>query len=44
MRNASGQQGADSAVKIKGREKIKAIRNTSNKIYGEHIRQFLHKR
>ena len=37
MRNVSGQ------VKMSGSEKIKAIMNTGNKIFGKHIRQFLHK-
>ena len=40
MRNASGQQTAASKVKMSGSEKI-ANRNTSNKIFGEHIRYFL---
>ena len=35
MRNASGQ------VKMSGSEKIKANMNTGNKIFGNHIRQFL---
>ena len=35
---------AASKTKMSGSEKkIKANRNTSNKIVGEHIRQFLHK-
>ena len=38
MRNASGQQGENER---QGR--VKTNRNTSNKIFGEHIRQFLHK-
>ena len=37
MRNASGQ------MKMSGSEKIKANMNTGNKIFGKHIRQFLHK-
>ena len=37
MRNASSQ------VKMSGSEKIKVIMNTGNKIFGEHIWQFLHK-
>ena len=37
MRNASGQ------VKMSGSEKIKENMNTGNKIFGNHIRQFLHK-
>ena len=40
MRNASGQQTAASKVKMSGSEKI-ANRNTSNKIFGEHIRYFI---
>ena len=43
MRNASGQQRADSKVKMSGSEKIKGNMNTRNKICGNHIRQFLHK-
>ena len=43
MRNASGQQGAGSKVKMSGSEKIKANMNTGNKIFGKLIRQFLHK-
>ena len=35
MRNASGQQGEASKVKMSGSEKKKANRNTSNKIFGE---------
>ena len=37
MRNASGE------VKMSGSERIKANMNTGNKIFGKHIRQFLHK-
>ena len=37
MRNASGK------VKMSGSEKIKTNMNTENKIFGKHIRQFLHK-
>ena len=37
MRNASGQ------VNMSGSEKMKANMNTGNKIFGKHIRQFLHK-
>ena len=37
MRNVSGQ------VKMSGGEKITANMNTGNKIFGKHIRQFLHK-
>ena len=37
MRNASGWQGEASKVKMSGSEKKKANRNTSNKIFGEHI-------
>ena len=37
MRNVSGQ------VKMNGSEKIKANMNTGNKIFGKHMRQFLHK-
>ena len=37
MRNVSGQ------VKMSGSEKIKANMNTGNKIFGKHMRQFLHK-
>ena len=44
MRNASGQQRADSKVKMSGSEKIKANMNTRNKIFGNHIRQFPHKK
>ena len=40
MRNASGHQTAASKVKMSGSEKI-ANRNTSNKIFDEHIRYFL---
>ena len=43
VRNASGQQGATSKVKMSGSEKIKANMNTGKKIFGKHIRQFLHK-
>ena len=32
---------AASKVKMSGSEKIKSERNTSNKIFGEYIRQFL---
>ena len=39
-RNASGQQRAVSKMKISGSEKIKAIKNTSNKGFCKHIRQF----
>ena len=39
MRNASGQQDKNERQKKK-----KANRNTSKKIFGEHIRQFLHKK
>ena len=42
MRNAGGQQGAVIKVEMRGSEK-KANRNTSNKIFREYIRQFLHK-
>ena len=43
MRNGSGQQGeAANEVKMSRSEKIKANMNTGNKIYGKHIRQFLH--
>ena len=38
MRNASA-----SKVKMSGSEKIKANKNTVNKIFGKHIRQFFHK-
>ena len=41
MRNASGQQRAVSEVKMSGSEKIKANKNTTKKIFCEHIRQFL---
>ena len=42
MRNARGQQGEASRVKMSGSEKkIHATTNTSNKIFGEHVRQFL---
>ena len=34
---------AASKVKISGSEKIKANMNTGNKIFGMHVRQFLHK-
>ena len=37
MRNASG------LVKMSGSEKIKVNMNIENKIFGKHIRQFLHK-
>ena len=37
MRNVSG------LVKKSGSEKIIASMNTGNKIFGKHIRQFLHK-
>ena len=37
MRNASGQ------VNMSGSEKTKEKMNTENKIFGKHIRQFLHK-
>ena len=37
MRNASGQ------MKMSGSEKTKEKMNTGNKIFGKHIRQFLHK-
>ena len=37
MRNVRGQ------VKMSGGEKITANMNTGNKIFGKHIRQFLHK-
>ena len=37
MRNASGQ------VNMSGSEKTKEKMNTGNKIFGKHIRQFLHK-
>ena len=40
MRNASGQQRAVRKVKMSGSEKIKAKKNTSNKFFCEHIRQF----
>ena len=43
MRNASGQQGTASKVKMSGSEKIKANMNTENKIFGKDIRQFVHK-
>ena len=43
VRNASGQQGATSKVKMSGSEKIKANMNTGKKIFGKHIRQFFHK-
>ena len=39
MRNASGQQGETSKVKMIDSEK-KVNRNTSNKIFGEHIRRY----
>ena len=39
-RNASGQQRAVSKMKMSGSEKIKAIKNTSNKGFCKHIRQF----
>ena len=38
MRNASGPQGENER-----QCKIKANMNTGNKIFGKHIRQFLHK-
>ena len=38
MRNASGQQGENE----RQWKKLKANRNTSDKIFGEHIRQFRH--
>ena len=47
MRNASGQQGVASKVKMnasgKKKKKKRANRNTrtKNKIFGEHIRHFL---
>ena len=34
MGNASGQQAVASKVKMRGSEKIKAIMNTGNKIFG----------
>ena len=37
MRNVSDQ------VKMSNSEKIKANMNTGDKIFGTHIRQFLHK-
>ena len=37
MRNVSGQ------VKMSGGEQITANMNTGNKIFGKHMRQFLHK-
>ena len=37
MRNVSGQ------MKMSDSEKIKANMNTGNKIFGKHMRQFLHK-
>ena len=37
MRNASGQ------VKKSGSEKITANKNTGNKMFGKHLRQFRHK-
>ena len=37
MRHTSGQ------VKVSGSEKIKVNMNTGKKIFGKHIRQFLHK-
>ena len=40
MRNARGQQRAVSKVKVSGSEKIKENKNTSNKVFCEHIRQF----
>ena len=43
MRNASGQQGEASNVKMSGSEKIKANMKSGNKIFGTYIRQFLHK-
>ena len=39
MRNASGQQGETSKVKMIDSEK-KVNKNTSNKIFGEHIRRY----
>ena len=39
MRKASGQQGENEQ-----QWKIKANMNTGNKILGEHMRQFLHKK
>ena len=44
MRNASGRQGEASEVKMSSSETIKANMNTGNKIFGKHIRQFLHKK
>ena len=38
MRNASGQQGENE----RRWKKLKANRNTSDKIFGEHIGQFRH--
>ena len=43
MRNASSKLGHASKVKMRGSE-IRANRNTNNKIFGEHLRQFLHKK
>ena len=41
MRNASNQQGEASKVKMSSSEKKKMRNwNTSNKIFGEHIRHF----
>ena len=40
MRNARGQQRAVSKVKMRGSDKIRANKNTSNKMFCEHIRQF----
>ena len=37
MRNVSGQ------VKMRGSERITAIKNTGNKMFGKHLRQFRHK-
>ena len=37
MGNASGQ------VKMSGSEKTKVNMDTENKIFGKHVRQFLHK-
>ena len=34
---------AASKVKMSGSEKIKVNRNTSNKIFAEHVQKFLHK-
>ena len=43
MRNASSKLGHASKVNMRGSE-IRANRNTNNKIFGEHLRQFLHKK